>query len=132
MKFEEIIEKVKNKEITLRWDLTPQKYSAGIEEVEISSQEDIDKLQKIIALRTGCYFYIDVWDMKARLFLACNDKEGNSKAEAVENIPLSISYEDLINAVEEAGGAINRSGWYPINDKIEALLKESFKNKRGQ
>lgn len=132
MKFEEIIEKVKNKEITLRWDLTPQKYSAGIEEVEISSQEDIDKLQKIIASRTGCYFYIDVWDMKAQLFLACNDKEGNSKAEAVENIPPSISYEDLLGAVEEAGGAINRSGWYPINNKIETLLKESFKNKRGQ
>ena len=126
MKFEEIIEKVKDKEINLKWDLTPQKYSAGIEEVEISSQEDINRLQEIIASRTGCYFYIDVWDMKAQLFLACNDKEGNSKAESVENVPLTISYKDLISAVEEAGGAINHSGWYPINSKIETLLKEAL------
>ena len=126
MKFKEIIEKVKSGEIKLRWDLTPQRYTERISGVEMSSQKDIEEMYQRIEEKTGCYFYVDVWDMRAQLFLACNNEKGNGKAEVVEGAP--VSNDILVQAIEEAGGAINRSGWYPINDKIKKILKKALEN----
>jgi hypothetical protein len=106
----------------IRWDLTPQKYIEGLNAVEIKSQEDIEKLNRLFRERAGKFFYIDVWNCTPRLFIMDNDEEGVGMAEIVEQDIITV--DEMIEAVEEAGGSITISGHYPINKKIEEKLKK--------
>jgi hypothetical protein len=106
----------------IRWDLTPQKYIEGVNTIEIESQEDIERLNRLLKERVGKYFYIDVWNCTPRLFVMDNDRNGVGIAEIVEQD--IISKDEMIEAVEEAGGSVTMSGHYPINKKIEEKLKK--------
>jgi hypothetical protein len=106
----------------IRWDLTPQKYLEELNGVVIESWEDIERLKKLLKERVGKYFYIDVWNCTPCLFLMDNDEDGNGKAEIVEQD--IISEDEMLEAIEEAGGSITISGHYPINKKIEKKLKK--------
>lgn len=56
---------------------------------------------------------IDVWDCRADLILLIKGKR--------HYIP--YDHNRLTEAIEEYGGAINASGWYPINQTITNHLK---------
>ena len=107
--------------------MTPQKYAAGIGGVELSSQEDIKRMRELIASKAGCFFYVDVWNMSAQLALACNKETGEGTGEVIENAP--VPEKVLTHAIEKAGGAVNRSGWYPINEEIKGILIPLFNEK---
>jgi len=124
MEFKDLIAKVKNDEMKLRWNLSPQTYADGISGVEITSQADIDRLYKQMKEKAGCYFLIDVWNMKANLAVACNKEDGSGSVEVIENHP--VPYNLLVKAVEKQGGAINISGMYAIDDKIRHILKKAL------
>ncbi len=112
----------KNKEILkkIRFDLTPQ--NATMNGFQIRSPEDWKRLEELAEERTGYYFYVDVWDCQARLLLVKNEKFSSSAVAQIKEIP----YELLIEAVNEVW-AINRSGAYPINSKIEKWLRKELK-----
>jgi hypothetical protein len=73
------------------------------------------------------YPFIDVLDFQAALAWVIFDSEG--KTSRVERMSdqdqeeLGITYDMLLTAIEEAGGTINRSGQYPINDEIIHKLR---------
>ena len=115
MKFKEAIKK------GIRWDLTPE--LSAINEM-IESQEDMDRIKKRIKEQAGFYFYIDVWDCSASLAICENDEQGGDISHIIEDPP--ITEEEMADAVEEAGGAINMSGWYPISPQVEDRLRLSY------
>ena len=76
MKVKEIQE---NREIMqgLRWDLTPQ--TGNISGYVITCQEDLTRLNKMLAEKAGYYFYVDVWNCQARLALMYNNPDGGGR-----------------------------------------------------
>lgn len=104
----------------IRWGMTPQ--SAGYGPIAITSQADLDMYKAMLAANAGYYFYIDVWDCQARLALMHNLPEGGGMSEIVEDFKSPLLY----RAVEQAGGAINISGWYPLSRRLEAVLKRKL------
>ena len=116
MKFKEAIQK------KIRWDLTPE--MAAIDEV-IRSQDDIDRISKRIKDQAGFYFYVDVWSCSAFLAICENKINGGCIAQVIDDAPLTE--EDLVGAVDDAGGFINMSGWYPISSGIERKIKAIIK-----
>jgi hypothetical protein len=99
----------------IRWDLTPKTaHISGI----VASQEE---LEKKVDARVGYYFFISVWDCQASLMLMKNEKYSATVVCEVKEIPNRM----LQEAVKEVG-MINMSGYYPINTKIEAWLKEKL------
>lgn len=107
-------------EIEIRWDLTPQKVGELLN-VEFSTKAEWDEIQRLTKELAGRYFYIDVWNCQARLMLMELDERGSGKAEVVEQDV--ISEDDMIEAIEAHGGAINISGYYPISDAIRTALQ---------
>ncbi|MGE5444549.1 MAG: DVU0772 family protein [Ignavibacteriales bacterium] len=111
------------KDIELRkrilWHMTPQE---NFSEVEIKSQEDLKKAQRDAEARAGYYFFIDVWDMAPRLCLFENRPDGSGEVVGIVEAPERM----LDKAIEEAGGAINISGHYPINRKIRNWLMKKL------
>jgi hypothetical protein len=73
------------------------------------------------------YPFIDVLDFQAALAWMIFDSEG--KTSRIERMSdqdqeeLGITYDMLLAAIEEVGGAINRSGQYPISDEIIHKLR---------
>ena len=117
MKFKEAIKK------GIRWDLTPE--LSAINEM-IESQEDLDRVNKRIKEQAGYYFYIDIWNCSPSLAIGENDETGGGSSHIIEDPP--ITEEEMVAAVEDAGGAINMSGWYPISQEVEDRLKGSHRN----
>jgi len=69
------------------------------------------------------YPFIDVSDLQAALaWIIIFDSEGRiSRIERVsdqDREELGITNDMLLAAIEEAGGALNRSGQYPIDSEI--------------
>ena len=71
--------------------------------------------------RAGYYFYIDVWNCRARLCIMHDLETGSATSESVD---IDMPDEMLMNAVYEQGGAINWSGHYAINDEIRERLQQ--------
>ncbi len=71
--------------------------------------------------------FIDVWDFQMALSWMIFDSTGKtSKIEHMsdqDREELGITYDMLLTALEEAGGSLNRSGLYPINDEIIHRLR---------
>lgn len=104
----------------IRWDLTPQRVGEMLN-VEFSTKEEWEQIQRLTKELAGRYLYIDVWNCQARLMLMELDERGSGKAELVEQDV--VSEDDMMAAIEEAGGAINISGHYPISDAIRTALQ---------
>ena len=104
----EITQKVRNGEISIRWDLMPQPV---VESTVFTVREsgDLERLREMRRATVGYYFCVDVWDCQARLVLIEYRECGARVAGKMEGAPEGI----LIGAVEEAGGAINLNGHYP-------------------
>ena len=90
----------------------------GQELKEIRNQTDIDAYNKTCKEQAGHYVFVSVWNCQARLAIAEIQENGNMTITIVED------YDDdtLVASVEEAGGFINHSGWYPLSEAgIEKL-----------
>jgi len=95
----------------------------------LGSKEDYERLKKWIAsFGNTALPFIDVRDFQARLAWMIFDKSrSNSHVERLteeEQIRLDLSDQMLLNAIEEQGGAINRSGQYAVTDEVRAKLAE--------
>lgn len=69
--------------------------------------------------------YIDVWDATAALAFSKYDEEHRIITKYVRADDLAdwgLSDSDLIDAVN-AKGAINKSGWYPLTEKIKQAVR---------
>jgi len=106
----------------IRWDLTPQ--TANISGTFIESQADLERYNKLAAEKVGYYFYVDVWNCQARLALMHNF-QGGGRSEVIEDFDSPL----LARSVESAGGWINMSGWYPINSRLERVLRRKLQAK---
>jgi len=73
------------------------------------------------------YPFIDVWDLQAALAWMIFESEGRisriERASDLDREELGITNDMLLAAIEEAGGALNRSGQYPINSEIIGKLR---------
>lgn len=122
MKVKELKDFVEDK--TIHWDMTPQSAREGVDGVEIISKEELEELNKKIEERIGVYFYVDVWNMNARLGIFENKKHGGT-SRVIENFDnLEISEDMLEGCIHDVGGALNISGHYPINEKVKEKLKD--------
>ena len=93
----------------------------------IRGPEDLQRLQeKAQRLANTSYPFIDVWSFQAALSFMTFDSKGSScspeRLTEGELESLGITEEMLLNAIEEAGGAINRSGHYSISEEIRERL----------
>lgn len=100
----------------LHWDLTPEQVFTPR---AIQSKEDFELLDKVHKEQAGFYFYIDVWNCKASLALMHVKPDGSMTSERLSEFP----EEALIEAIQEAGGAINMSGHYPINAWVKKMIR---------
>ena len=102
------------------WDATPQSVLRGVV-TTIRSQEDLEVSQRRDHDFVGTgYFYVDVRDMRADLALMHSTKAGYWIGDFIEQDVISES--ELVKAVEEAGGAITKSGHYPLPDELKERL----------
>lgn len=100
----------------LHWELTPEDIFTPR---TIQSKEDLEMLDRLHEEQAGFYFYIDVWNGKARLALMHVMPDGSMTSERID-------YPDedgLIEAIEEAGGAINMSGHYSLSTRLRKRLQ---------
>jgi hypothetical protein len=69
--------------------------------------------------------YLDVEDGRVRLAWVVSSGDGSMEfMERAELIGLDISYDLLLNALSEAGEAIDINGRYPISDAIRQRLRK--------
>lgn len=102
----------------LRWDLTPQ--TATISSCEVNSPEELERLRQRLKTLEGYYFYVDVWNCRARLALMHNTGDGGGGSEIVSDFDSPL----LERAVYQAGGSITTSGWYPLSNALKTLLQK--------
>ncbi len=110
-----------NQEIkkNLRWDLTPEKVFAR--PGRFRSKEDLNRIIKEHESMAGYYFYIHVWDFQAKLALMHIRPNGSGTSQVLET---SEEFKDaFIEAIQDHGGAINRSGHYPINKRVRDMIQ---------
>jgi len=121
---QEIVEIVKNTRID--FDATPQNVmgpSGGV----ITSQEDLEAHQRRARDLVGYgYFYIDVRSMCADLGLMRSTSPGYWETEIIPERYSPLLDEDLVRAVEDAGGAMNWSGHYPLDEACLWKVRESY------
>ncbi len=99
----------------LHWDLTPEQI---FQPRMIRSKEDIERLDELHIEQAGFYFYVDVWNCSASLALMHVKTDGSMNSERIDY----PDEDELIQAIEEAGGAINMSGHYPLSEKLKTNL----------
>jgi hypothetical protein len=79
------------------------------------------------------YPFVDVVSFRAFLAWMAFDAEGSSpwveRVDDKDREASGISYDMLLAAIEEAGGALSRSGHYPINSAIKEKLAISVEIK---
>jgi len=105
----------------IHWDMTPQD---GAGEVFLTTKAEMEAYEARERARVGFYFYVDVWDMTANLWVMEN-KVYSGRADRIEDAEM-ITEDELYDAIEGAGGAINRSGHYPISHAIKRKLKKAL------
>lgn len=85
-------------------------------------------IQKCRSLAKAKNLYLNVMDGLVRLaWTSYSDDSAICLTESIdriEGIRLGISYEMIMNALEEAGGTIGINGRYPINDAIWQRLRK--------
>ena len=109
----EDLKKIKDQ---IRWDLTPE-YATKARLARFRNNGENHKTDKAWE---GYFFCIDVWGCKASLVLI-----ENHSAQVVPHILQTEIPDGLLEeAVFDAGGALIVSGYYPIDEKIEAWIRE--------
>lgn len=114
------------KETRIVWDATPQSVLGPTPATDvITSQEDFEASQRQIRELVGYgYFYVDVMNMDADLALMRSTRAGIWEADIIPQHLSPLLPEDLERCVEAAGGAMNWSGHYPLDewsvDKVRA------------
>jgi hypothetical protein len=83
-------------------------------------------VQKCKSLAVAKKTYLDVVDGRVRLAWMNDGVIGFM--ERADAIGLGISYDTLLDALSEAGGAIDADGRYPINDIIRRRLRRMLNN----
>ena len=89
-------------------------------------------IQKCRSLAKAKNLHLDVMDGIVRLAWASYSDSAICRTESIdriEGIRLGISYEMILNALEEAGGTIGINGRYPINDVIRQRLRKVLNGK---
>ena len=81
-------------------------------------------VQKCKSLAKAKNLYLDVLD--GRVVLAWMDDGAANFMERADVIGLGLSYDMLLDALYEAGGAIDVNGRYPIDDVIRRKLGRIF------
>lgn len=117
MKTLEDIRQDKDLQSQIHWDMKPRE---RIRRTRIEGDEEMAEIEKQLQARVGYYFYIDVRNRQAGLYLYENYPDGSGRfvAEITE-----IPEEMLQDSVREAGGKIGTDGHYPINTSIKTWLK---------
>ena len=115
MKLEELVGK------KILWDATPQS-EMGM--VEIHGQADYDRYMQRVKERAGYYFFVNVWNCRASLQVMLQREDGSARSEVIET--KIVTDNDLYNAIDATGGAINISGHYPASEKILTKLRKKL------
>jgi hypothetical protein len=84
-------------------------------------------IQKCKSLAAAKNTYLDVVDGRVRL--AWMNDGVIDFMERADAIGLGVSYDTLLDALSEAGGAIDSEGRYPINDVIRRRLMRVLNTK---
>lgn len=80
-------------------------------------------IQKSRSLARATRIHLEVVGGRVRLAWECSDGEVGFMEKA-DVIGLGISYDMLLDALSEAGGAVDVNGHYPINDAIRRWLRK--------
>ena len=107
----------------IHWQMTPQSSMAGIDGATITSKEDLDRVHALLKERAGYYFYIDVWNCRARLCIMHALETGSATSESVD---IDMPDEMLMEAIYDQGGAVNLSEHYAISDEIRKRLQQAI------
>jgi hypothetical protein len=84
-------------------------------------------IQKCRSLARARNLFLDVVDGRVRLAWTVSSDDGRVEfMERADAIGLGIGYDTLLDALSEAGGAIDENGCYPINDAIRQRLNRIF------
>jgi len=94
-----------------------------MEYVVISLEPFIRKCKSLAAAKNT---YLDVVDGRVRLVWTGSSDDATDFMERADFIGLGISYDMLLEALFEAGGAIDINGSYPIDDAIRQRLRRIF------
>ena len=94
-----------------------------MEYVMISPEQFIRKCKSLAAAKNT---YLDVVDGRVRLVWTGSSDDATDFMERADAIGLGISYDMLLEALFEAGGAIDINGSYPIDDAIRQRLRRIF------
>jgi hypothetical protein len=90
---------------------------------EISPEPFVRKCKSLAAAKNT---YLDVVDGRVRLVWTGSSDDATDFMERADAIGLGISYDMLLEALFEAGGAIDINGSYPIDDAIRQRLRRIF------
>ena len=120
MKALDDIRQDKDLQSQIHWDMKPRE---RIRRTRIETEEEMAQIEKQLQARVGYYFYIDVRNCQAGLYLYENYPDGSGRFVAeVTEIPEQMLHE----AVQEAGEKIETDGRYPINASIKTWLKNQL------
>jgi len=86
-------------------------------------------IQKCRSLARARNLFLDVVDGRVRLAWTGSSTDGRVEfMERADAIGLGIGYDTLLDALSEAGGAIDADGRYPINDAIRRRIRRMLNN----
>ena len=113
------------KGVRIEWEATPQS-GLGPPSV-ISTQEDFEHTQRHLYEDVGRgYRFVHVMDMAADLALLYCSRPGFWETLIIPPELSPLLEEDLIRSIEEAGGALNWSGHYPLDRLSLAKVRASY------
>ena len=113
------------KGVRIDWEATPQS-GLGPPSV-IFTQEDFERTHRHLYEDVGRgYWFIHVMDVAADLALLYCSRPGFWETLIIPTELSPLLEEDLIRSIEEAGGALNRSGHYPLDPLSLTKVRASY------
>jgi len=114
------------KETRIDWTATPQS-DKGPANVVIHTQEEFEQLSRRHQAPVGYgYFFVHVHNMRAGLALMRCTRFGYWETDIIPQELSPLLPEDLERSVEAAGGAINWSGHYPLDEWSLKKVRASY------
>ena len=109
----------------VRWDLTQEELFGP---KDIRSPQDFEMAQREREQLDGTItFHISVWNCVPTLIALKHKINSMQTIGTFKDCPQQI----LIEAIESAGGYINRSGLYPISHKVREWIEKNVLDKKG-
>ncbi len=120
MKTIEELRQDKDLQSQIHWDMKPRE---KIRRSGTETEEEMKEIEKLLKARVGYYFYIEVRNRQAALYLYENYPDGSGRyiAELTE-VPERMIHE----AIQEGGGKIETDGQYALNASIKTWLKNQL------